>query len=134
MADRRFQRTGIFTSRGATMVVSDYDIGDYISTHTPLAGRDVIIGTDSETNSISTHTPLAGRDPGMFERAQIHEDFYSHAPRGARLNIAEYYWKTHNFYSHAPRGARLGFLQQRKRKQNFYSHAPRGGATSDSTT
>ena len=35
-----------------------------ISTHTPLAGRDVLPFCVGETMTISTHTPLAGRDRG----------------------------------------------------------------------
>ena len=46
-----------------------------ISTHTPLAGRDVVWALPSGAVPISTHTPLAGRDilsiraghgPGQF--------------------------------------------------------------------
>ena len=33
-----------------------------ISTHTPLAGRDLIIHSGRRLFYISTHTPLAGRD------------------------------------------------------------------------
>ena len=79
---------------------------DDISTHTPLAGRD-ITGASSRlsipqflltrpsrgvTNeerslfsrkSISTHTPLAGRDIPRLPFTKIKKDFYSHAPRGA---------------------------------------------------
>ena len=35
---------------------------DTISTHTPLAGRDVLCAMKDLENAISTHTPLAGRD------------------------------------------------------------------------
>ena len=34
---------------------------------------------------ISTHTPLAGRDKVRKQKKQLFDDFYSHAPRGARL-------------------------------------------------
>ena len=34
----------------------------FISTHTPLAGRDNALLTAEIDNPISTHTPLAGRD------------------------------------------------------------------------
>ena len=33
-----------------------------ISTHAPLAGRDVLIKEAHFTDNISTHAPLAGRD------------------------------------------------------------------------
>ena len=35
---------------------------------------------------ISTHTPLAGRDLQGKVEAYEQADFYSHAPRGARLS------------------------------------------------
>ena len=75
---------------------------------------------------ISTHTPLAGRDGGFWNSGDGANDFYSHAPRGARRNVEIVGRIAINFYSHAPRGARQeaeieddGFL-------DFYSHAPRG--------
>ena len=48
--------------RGAT--TKEWDSGGTvgISTHTPLAGRDVISVKRSKGSYISTHTPLAGRD------------------------------------------------------------------------
>ena len=55
-----------------------------ISTHTPLAGRDVIKNVIDSGDYISTHTPLAGRD--NYEKGGDGDEryFYSHAPRGAR--------------------------------------------------
>ena len=53
-----------------------------ISTHTPLAGRDCVGTLQSSAAAISTHTPLAGRD-ALFKRNHYFEiNFYSHAPRG----------------------------------------------------
>ena len=40
-----------------------------------------------ERNRISTHTPLAGRDVAALQWKDINFDFYSHAPRGARHSI-----------------------------------------------
>ena len=37
-----------------------------ISTHTPLAGRDAPEGVTRKSSLISTHTPLAGRDAHMI--------------------------------------------------------------------
>ena len=77
-----------------------------ISTHTPLAGRDIynpeaVIerkrflltrpsrGVTSREEAkipesiISTHTPLAGRDRESGGAGEVRMDFYSHAPRGA---------------------------------------------------
>ena len=76
-----------------------------ISTHTPLAGRDlsasvvaVFISAFLLTRplrdvtslncvvafhlKISTHTPLAGRDEYHLHDLYIEPDFYSHAPCG----------------------------------------------------
>ena len=54
-----------------------------ISTHTPLAGRDRIVTERKLKSVISTHTPLAGRDDGKCaELENILGNFYSHAPRG----------------------------------------------------
>ena len=54
-----------------------------ISTHTPLAGRDFRYFGSGEYGSISTHTPLAGRDDFELVKIGTFDDFYSHAPRGA---------------------------------------------------
>ena len=35
---------------------------NYISIHTPLAGRDNVVAALFENGGISIHTPLAGRD------------------------------------------------------------------------
>ena len=83
-----------------------------ISTHTPLVGRDInralsklsklqfLLTRPSQgaTNEyggslipedISTHTPLAGRDKRKRIRTFYDNNFYSHAPRGARpLHLA----------------------------------------------
>ena len=86
------------------------DIVTRISTHTPLAGRDLPRlprlyrrrrflltrpsrgATQNGINhliclGISTHTPLAGRDAGKNVGEAAKSDFYSHAPRGARLDL-----------------------------------------------
>ena len=78
-----------------------------ISTHTPLAGRDPYSTLAPSCRStflltrpsrgatfylfhfftpflISTHTPLAGRDDSRRISGWLDDDFYSHAPRGAR--------------------------------------------------
>ena len=49
--------------RGATVAVPRlHAVDDLISTHAPLAGRDVILARFSNGDVISTHAPLAGRD------------------------------------------------------------------------
>ena len=55
-----------------------------ISTHTPLAGRDVIVRPHPRSiMKISTHTPLAGRDAANTTVGGVFAHFNSHAPRGA---------------------------------------------------
>ena len=49
--------------RGATSSYISIRDGTGISTHAPLAGRDIIAAVLGETYHISTHAPLAGRDP-----------------------------------------------------------------------
>ena len=98
---------------------------------------------------ISTHTPLAGRDMAVTKEVFPSRDFYSHAPRGARLKST--FWEVVNtsflltrpsrgatvciaedsisrdyFYSHAPRGARPVGAGAVFLFLDFYSHAPRG--------
>ena len=71
-------------SRGATKG-GVYTLRWYpISTHTPLAGRDKSEAKDLKGHTISTHTPLAGRDCEEYAKNQELQNFYSHAPRGAR--------------------------------------------------
>ena len=54
-------------------------------------------------------------------------DFYSHAPRGARLRKTGIDMMGYNFYSHAPRGARPYYGGRCElTTKDFYSHAPRG--------
>ena len=78
-----------------------------ISTHTPLAGRDYNVDTGGLKDVaflltrplrgatvsgnlqqrdliISTHTPLAGRDAEGEKYETAYDNFYSHAPCGAR--------------------------------------------------
>ena len=72
-------------SRGATYVLDTCPYYISISTHTPLAGRDKIVDALNDTLPISTHTPLAGRDLECTHYRTSIRNFYSHAPRGARL-------------------------------------------------
>ena len=144
-----------------------------ISTHTPLAGRDPD-SFDSCISSISLFLltrpsrgatgckcytffttsflltrPSRGATPWPGIWLSTIRNFYSHAPRGARLRIdagetRRYSISTHtplagrdgfihltvstgyNFYSHAPRGARRKAGHYMTISGDFYSHAPRG--------
>ena len=95
-------------SRGATTDnVSGENVGG-ISTHTPLAGRDETHTRVIDAFQISTHTPLAGRDSGSPASSGRSPDFYSHAPRGARLNAGAGHVIEHGFLLTRPsRGATI---------------------------
>ena len=93
--------------RGATLAFEQLYKDSVISTHTPHAGRDLnyhqlfsqtirflltrpmrgatidTVATDTR-NEISTHTPHAGRDVIRHIIQRNVENFYSHAPCGAR--------------------------------------------------
>ena len=64
-----------------------YRTNGYISTHTPLAGRDWNYRTSSALSVISTHTPLAGRDL-IFAAKNIREAISTHTPLAGRDSAA----------------------------------------------
>ena len=103
-----------------------------ISTHTPLAGRDErAFINDRRGVRISTHTPLAGRDYLLFILSPFFKNFYSHAPCGARRLL---FWRRrsgNDFYSHAPCGARHILFLKQGRLSKFLLTRPLRGATND---
>ena len=72
----------------------------------PSRGATRVHSSRQGSSRISTHTPLAGRDGRFVMGLFVHVDFYSHAPRGARLVVRHVSGQHAYFYSHAPRGAR----------------------------
>ena len=134
--------------RGATYTAKNHQRFVRISTHTPLAGRDKVRSLIFLIFVISTHTPLAGRDALTGRQCHSVQDFYSHAPCGARLPQPSIYDLFFSFLLTRPlRGATLPnsrfalpvlFLLTRplrgatlKTERNFklkyfYSHAPCG--------
>ena len=103
----------------------------HISTHTPLAGRDQPVQLRLHIVRISTHTPLAGRDTANLQALGLEQDFYSHAPRGARLRSAACRGIIEDFYSHAPRGARQILAFSSLLSISFLLTRPSRGATRD---
>ena len=101
----------------------------YISTHTPHAGRDHTITNTCDTAHISTHTPHAGRDDCPRFDPLGFDDFYSHAPCGARRIIIFEKIQTNHFYSHAPCGARRVFRSICAKTAEFLLTRPMRGAT-----
>ena len=76
-----------------------------ISTHTPLAGRDVSLNIFVGSHIISTHTPLAGRDLDDSV-PKLNELISTHTPLAGRDVIVVYgFLQCSYFNSHAPRGA-----------------------------
>ena len=134
--------------RGATLTARFTHKELNISTHTPHAGRDMVTAVfsftgrflltrpmrgatrESEKNGekqiISTHTPHAGRDRNGTRYAFADDDFYSHAPCGARRDPGAERILPGHFYSHAPCGARRGIVVRTDEENDFYSHAPCG--------
>ena len=78
---------------------------------------------------ISTHTPLAGRDICVIFDIPLNTDFYSHAPCGARPETRRVSRSKKYFYSHAPCGARPEFFKTARRLREFLLTRPLRGAT-----
>ena len=94
--------------RGATYTAKNHQRFVRISTHTPLAGRDKVRSLIFLIFVISTHTPLAGRDALTGRQCHSVQDFYSHAPCGARLPQPSIYDLFFSFLLTRPlRGATL---------------------------
>ena len=70
-------------SQGVTKRGNNAEVRRDISTHTPLARRDLRPGLTSNKIPISTHTPLARRDLQLIMTILSHMHFYSHASRKA---------------------------------------------------
>ena len=54
-----------------TSITGYYDI-PFISTHTPLTGRDQLHDVSDDEFDISTHTPLTGRDMSGGTASAVH--------------------------------------------------------------
>ena len=88
------------TGDGINMTVADF------YSHAPCGARRSEI-TALRMQTISTHTPLAGRDRAAAEPGQNQDEFLLTRPlRGATLAKTFGIVENENFYSHAPCGAR----------------------------
>ena len=119
--------------RGATWLDSVTVLQRHISTHAPLAGRDVADQAASGkwevfqptrplrgatygevfaalTVVISTHAPLAGRDQPALTVFCPQKDFNPRAPCGARQLHAFTAYKAYHFNPRAPCGARRALV------------------------
>ena len=113
--------------RGATescQYVAKYVV---ISTHTPHAGRDALRLLLRHCLRISTHTPHAGRDGWIQEDMNNINNFYSHAPCGARLlRLLKRLLMLRFLLTRPMRGATQSRFLAASAALNFYSHAPCG--------
>ncbi len=66
--------------RGVTKESMEGSENGNISTHTPHARRDMLLGMSPQNTNISTHTPHARRDTKKGAYIWLGLDFYSHAP------------------------------------------------------
>ena len=102
-------------------------VGVGISTHAPLAGRDVDSPAQTSVSGISTHAPLAGRDTDAARLLAVPWYFNPRAPCGAR-RVSPYgrCQRECNFNPRAPCGARLEVTTARPTQNNFNPRAPCG--------
>ena len=133
-------------SRGATRTAVLIPVYLVISTHTPLAGRDIpLINFRTPGRTFLLTRPSRGAVyPGFLAGflltrpsrgatasgkllKYVHIDFYSHAPRGARLPAVPFIIPAPRISTHTPLAGR-DILRNHKivKFENFYSHAPRG--------
>ena len=97
----------------------------------PLRGATVNVLAEFFQKSISTHTPLAGRDVSDVGSAGSTSDFNSHAPCGARQRPRPLFSRAPHFNSHAPCGARQCDVGENDYCGHFNSHAPCGARPAD---
>ena len=106
------------------------DNNGQISTHAPLAGRDVdLVVAGGQTEGISTHAPLAGRDIEVQEQHAPNQYFNPRAPCGARLNNLAVTVEKLYFNPRAPCGARRAHVAAFRPDAAFQPTRPLRGAT-----
>ena len=74
--------------QGATVYALPISTGSKFLLTRPSRGATILYLILCIVYSISTHTPLAGRDCNNLCLEFLNKNFYSHAPRGARLPIS----------------------------------------------
>ena len=116
-------------SRGATRRRSYISKSNHFYSHAPRGARRYLVLVAHANHWISTHTPLAGRDNELNPMLYDFQNFYSHAPRGARQMAPSSCGSRYHFYSHAPRGARRYRRTAKNRENGFLLTRPSRGAT-----
>ena len=93
----------------------------------PMRGATCVFNFFENFAAISTHTPHAGRDSRRDNCTGSRNDFYSHAPCGARPpRPLVRHWVVY-FYSHAPCGARRNRWGHRCTLTCISTHTPHAG-------
>ena len=117
--------------RGATVlaVIEGYQPSQ-ISTHAPLAGRDMRLKRECQKRFISTHAPLAGRDVELLPLTTSKEEFQPTRPlRGATLRFVLVTSSFSYFNPRAPCGARRFLSLPNFLVPKFQPTRPLRGAT-----
>ena len=99
------------------------------TTHTPLVGRNCASEAVCSTicTRISTHTPLAGRDSHLSCSLLHYRYFYSHAPRGARQELADLVTERIQFLLTRPSRGATCRLNHLVRLYPISTHTPLAG-------
>ena len=92
--------------RGATNCACSGVIGRIISTHAPLAGRDLTLLFNFFCLNISTHAPLAGRDSVFQSASTANTVISTHAPLAGRDLLIAVNLFLFNISTHAPLAGR----------------------------
>ena len=82
---------------------------------------------------VSTHTPLAGRDTDVINTIGYYNRFYSHAPRGARHNLALVFLRIEMFLLTRPSRGATHRHHPRLLLRMFLLTRPSRGATDNMT-
>ena len=138
---------------GSDFLSTVFNIRNYISIHTPLAGSDAAL-RNADFQVISIHTPLAGSDRaasglrGLQAIISIHTPlagsdaalrkcwrsliFQSTLPlRGATRPDNWTIWPTGYFNPHSPCGERRGHARHQRHPRHFNPHSPCGERQED---
>ena len=129
ISSSRFQPTRPL--RGATEEMAQKRSGSLISTHAPLAGRDITtrLAVDGETGYFNPRAPCGARRI-VQALPQTASYFNPRAPCGARPMAALPFTRIVYFNPRAPCGARLGYLTREQTHDEFQPTRPLRGATS----
>ena len=113
--------------RGATLHTRQQGTAVFISTHAPLAGRDLFISVRFGIVTISTHAPLAGRDIFKLQLIADDKNFNPRAPCGARPSSLSHGGVVQRFQPTRPLRGATGSSCDMTIQQYISTHAPLAG-------